>query len=324
MVNLSRLNLMDAAVPASLADMDVVLCRNVLMYFSPKGVRGVLDKLWDCLSPGGWLIATPSESALLTTHGKFEPVNIEGTLFFRKNEQYKPHALAFSIDSSGLDNQGEELSFSGPDYADLIVEEDRFVPEWDLAVEELLAVPEPVVDDNIPPAQEKDGNLLLERAAIQRSTGNLSGAVEVYREILAHDYGRDICIAALLGIAGVKADSGFADEAGQWCERAIELDRVNPRAHFLLGQIFLQQEKRERAVTEMRNAVFLDSGFIMAHVLLGNIYLESSDKNAAIRHFRIAIQELDKMEHEDPVPFSDRTTAGRLLEMVRLVRDSIG
>ncbi len=84
MVNLSRLNLMDAAVPVTLQDMDVVLCRNVLMYFSSAGVNSVLDKLWDCLIPGGWLVATPSESGLLSSHGRFEPVNVGGVLLYRK------------------------------------------------------------------------------------------------------------------------------------------------------------------------------------------------------------------------------------------------
>ncbi|WP_320009054.1 CheR family methyltransferase [Maridesulfovibrio sp.] len=323
MVNLSRLNLMDASVPASLADMDVVLCRNVLMYFSPKGVQGVLDKLWDCLSPGGWLIVTPSESALLTSHGRFEPVNITDVLFFRKNEHYKPKALAFSADFS-LDAQDSPMPFSDcPPAADL-PSGNTFSTECTEGGEPDPGVAPVDIATSITTTEAADGSRLLEQAHLLRGKGDLSGAEEVYKKLIDQDYSRRVCLPALLGIAELKVDSGFTDEARIWCERAVELDRVNPHSHFLLGQIFLQQGARDRAVSEMRNAVFLDSGFIMAHVLLGNIYFESNDKNAALRHFRIALQELDKMDQDEQVPFSDSRTAGRLQEMVRLVRDSIG
>ena len=322
MVNLSRLNLMDASVPASLADMDIVLCRNVLMYFSKKGVNGVLDKLWDCLSPGGWLIATPSESALLTSYGKFEAVNVAGVLLFRKNEQYKPQSLTFSTDfSQEISDPQPPLSGGFPTVEPS--DENSFPLEKNYG----FAKPEPgdiKEETTSASAEDGDGDILLEQAHMLREKGDLSGAVEAYRKILDHNYGRTLCLSALLGIAELKVDSGFTDEACVWCEKALELDRVNPRAHFLLGQISLQQGDRDRAVSEMRNAVFLDSGFIMAHVLLGNIYFENSDNSAALRHFRIALQELGKMDQDEQVPFSDSRTAGRLQEMVRLVRDSIG
>ncbi len=320
MVNLSRLNLMDTAVPASLADMDVVLCRNVLMYFSRKGVHGVLDKLWDCISSGGWLIATPSESALLTTHGRFEPVNVAGVLLFRKNEQYVPYTLE-TIADPVQDSFDSQQPFSGDLTGADSRDDNTFSTEEYFVFEE----PDPMSMDNTQECVPVEcGEDLLEQARMLRVQGDLSGALDVYKKIIDHDYDRKICLSALLGIAGLKVDSGFTNEACMWCERAVELDRVDPRAHFLLGQICLQQGDRERAVSEMRNAVFLDSGFIMAHVLLGNIYFENSDKNAALRHFRIALQELEKKDLDELVPFSDSTTAGRLQEMVLLVRDNIG
>lgn len=92
---------------------------------------------------------------------------------------------------------------------------------------------------------------------------------------------------------------------------------------FLLGQICFQQGDFSTALAHMRNAVFLNSEFIMAHFLLGNIYLEQNDRNGALRHFRISMQELEKMDQDDPVPCSDNVTAGRLMEMVRLVQQQL-
>ncbi|WP_319780362.1 CheR family methyltransferase [Maridesulfovibrio sp.] len=322
MVNLSRLNLMDSAVPSSLMDMDVVLCRNVLMYFSPSGVNNVLDKIWNCLTPGGWLIATPSESALLTSHGKFEPVNLDGALFFRKNEQYKPFRIDFTDQSPCHGDCDFHFAFPGLCFGEQSQEEVGTFAEIDIPIHEPEDTPVEQAEENCPvEGEDVDGAELLEQGRNLRLQGDFAGALACYEKNIGQEHAQDIRAAALLEIAGVKADSGFADEAARWCERAIELDRIAPQAHFLLGQICLQQGDRDRAVAEMRNAVFLDSGFIMGHVLLGNVYLENKDKNAALRHFRIALQELEKVEHDETVPFSDNITAGRLMEMVRLVKD---
>ncbi|WP_245543793.1 CheR family methyltransferase [Maridesulfovibrio salexigens] len=326
MVNLSRLNLMDASVPVALQDMDVILCRNVLMYFSSAGVNSVLDKLWDCLTPGGWLVATPSESGLLSSHGRFEPVNVGGVLLYRKNENYVPECrmdfdgFKFRDDfKTSFSSAAEQFDFNAQlestpaDFVDL-----KF-PEPEIPVPEVESVPEPPVI----PRAGNDGAALLKQAGEVRMHGDTLKAVSLYKEVVEHENPREIKAAAFLGIAGIKADSGLTDEAALWCAKALELDRVSPCAHFLLGQICFQQGDLSTALAHMRNAVFLDSEFIMAHFLLGNIYLEQNDSNGALRHFRISMQELDKMDQDDPVPCSDNVTAGRLMEMVRLVQQQL-
>lgn len=329
MVNLSRLNLIEAAVPSSLRDMDVIFCRNVLMYFSSEGVRAVLDKLWDCLTPGGWLIATPSESGLLSSHGRFEPVNIDGVLVYRKNEDYEPQCQ-MAFDGFKFRDEGQSLEL--PDAEDIELESPSLpnpnladvkpafeTVEVEIVVEQEEVIPEPLVQLS----DAVDGKGLLDKGDSSRVQGDAVGAVALYKSVAALDCPRELKVSAYLGIAGIKADSGFAEDAALWCGRAIELDRVCPCAYFLLGQVCLQQGDRDKALAHMRNAIFLDSEFIMAHVLLGNIYMETNDKNAALRHFRISMQELEKMEQDDPVPCSDNTTAGRLMEMVRLVQQQL-
>jgi two-component system chemotaxis response regulator CheB len=41
--------------------MDVILCRNVLMYFSTDRAKEVLRGLHHSLAPGGWIVVSPSE-----------------------------------------------------------------------------------------------------------------------------------------------------------------------------------------------------------------------------------------------------------------------
>lgn len=56
-----RLNLMDATYEVD-RDVDVVFCRNVLIYFDKATQRAVIDKLRSHLRPGGYLLLGHSES----------------------------------------------------------------------------------------------------------------------------------------------------------------------------------------------------------------------------------------------------------------------
>ncbi len=59
-----RLNLIDAGAVAELGTFDVILCRNVLIYFSEETVSRVVANLTGALRPGGALFVGVSESLM--------------------------------------------------------------------------------------------------------------------------------------------------------------------------------------------------------------------------------------------------------------------
>lgn len=63
-VHFRRLNLFDADAVAEMPPADVILCRNVLIYFSDDNARRVSARLADRLAPGGALFVGVSESLL--------------------------------------------------------------------------------------------------------------------------------------------------------------------------------------------------------------------------------------------------------------------
>jgi chemotaxis protein methyltransferase CheR len=62
-VELRRHNLVTDLPPGG--GFDLVLCRNVLIYFSAATAEAVLARLVDALRPGGWLVVGPVEAPLL-------------------------------------------------------------------------------------------------------------------------------------------------------------------------------------------------------------------------------------------------------------------
>ena len=62
MVTFSSLNLADDCYPAIYNQtdaMDIIFCRNVLMYFSRERAISIIEKLARCLTNGGWLVIGP-------------------------------------------------------------------------------------------------------------------------------------------------------------------------------------------------------------------------------------------------------------------------
>lgn len=67
MVRFSRLNFADAVYPAEFGergDFDAILCRNVLMYFSPEWQETIVRRLCRALAPAGWLIVGPCDLSM--------------------------------------------------------------------------------------------------------------------------------------------------------------------------------------------------------------------------------------------------------------------
>ena len=62
---------------------DIVLCRNVLIYFDVQSRRRVIDNLYQRLVPGGYLLLGHSES-LLNLSTAFELVHLREDLVYRK------------------------------------------------------------------------------------------------------------------------------------------------------------------------------------------------------------------------------------------------
>ncbi len=86
MVSFGQLNLLDEEMTALVAKMDLVMCRNVMIYFDPPARRRVLKAFYDRLVEGGHLLLGHSES-LINLTAEFELVHLKTDLVYRKPER---------------------------------------------------------------------------------------------------------------------------------------------------------------------------------------------------------------------------------------------
>jgi chemotaxis protein methyltransferase CheR len=80
-----QLNLVTDSAFLAVGRVDVVFCRNVLIYFSQSAKAHVIQQLYDRLVPGGYLFLGHSESLLNVTTA-FELAHLSEDLAYRKPE----------------------------------------------------------------------------------------------------------------------------------------------------------------------------------------------------------------------------------------------
>lgn len=70
---------------------DIILCRNLFIYFSDRAIRAALDQLAGALSPGGFLLVASSESVRGLSDA-FEPFYVGDALCHRRRDGRAPAA----------------------------------------------------------------------------------------------------------------------------------------------------------------------------------------------------------------------------------------
>ena len=83
MVGFKRVNLFDSAQMAHLRAYDIVLCRNVLIYFDRDSAGQVMECFYKAMNPGGVIFLGSSESVGRVS-SLFEMVRLGGSFVYRK------------------------------------------------------------------------------------------------------------------------------------------------------------------------------------------------------------------------------------------------
>ena len=80
-----RFLLLDIAKPPPLRHLDIILCRNVLIYFERGKQAHILEIFHRCLRPGGFLVLGKSEAIIGAAQGGFAPFRRRERIY-RKQE----------------------------------------------------------------------------------------------------------------------------------------------------------------------------------------------------------------------------------------------
>jgi chemotaxis protein methyltransferase CheR len=295
MVKFEYLNLADDVYPSPLNNtnaMDIIFCRNVLMYFTQNRVTQVVRGLFNSLIQGGYLVVSASELSL-QSFAEFSAVNYPGMVVYQKTSQKLKYQ--------------QQIPLIKPEHKPMV-----FV--WPLIPINTIEEIEPhirKIENEIIPAAESPVQIhsTYDEAVLFYSQGNYADVIDKLQKDDQSSEERILLIRAY-------ANQGNLIGALQSCEKAIAADKVNPRMHYLYATILQENNQLNEAVASLKRAIYLDSNFVLSYYSLGNIYKHLGDVPSATKCFENVLTILKTYSKEEILPESDGLTAGRFQEIM--------
>jgi chemotaxis protein methyltransferase CheR len=308
MVNFARLNLAEPCYPSIVngtSAIDLLVCRNVTIYFDQATTRQVVDRFFKTLAPGGWLIVGHSEPQA-GVYQQFEVHNFPNTVVYRKPLD----APMFTLDSwRGI---GPE-SHCPPANA-----RPRSTPALIDTRSAVRRTPTgPLASINPIPATVRSGLSDQTIAAPSNPPSQHSDTSELRLVGSAQ-------ISVVIKLGRQCADRGNWLGAETYCLQALAYDSLCIEAHYLLGQIHEHQGALDLALTAYRRTVYLDRTFVLGLIGIGNIWRQMGRIRDAIRCYETALRQLALLPTTILVSGAEGATVGELLALVNQQLRAIG
>ncbi|HYD39940.1 MAG TPA: protein-glutamate O-methyltransferase CheR [Anaeromyxobacter sp.] len=254
MVEFRRHNLVRDPAPA--LGFDLVLCRNVLIYFNPPTAALVVEKLAVSLAPGGVLVLGPVETPLAVGQD-LERVEIDGVTAFRApGGRPLPNALL---------RPREEAPGAPAPVHSLAERRNGAAPRPAATPPPIQAAPPKAAPPPPPPPAAALATEHLEAARDAARRGDLSAAEELARAAAA----RELCPEAWLLVSMAADARGDLAGALDAARKALYLDPGLALGHATLVSLFIRLGLPEDAARARRNALEALAGLDDAAPLRG-------------------------------------------------------
>ncbi len=285
-VTFARLNLAEDSYPSPVnhtAEMDLILCRNVMIYFAPATTQAVANRLHTALSDGGWLLVGHTEPSQ-EIFARYQTINLPETVVYRRALASDPTVapapvVAASGCLAGATTMHNPRHRTGRDLP----------PSFECEESSAQAGAGTALDEPAPPGVVD---------AATGSCGTMPDGMAEYEQ------------------ARTLAGRGLWIEAEQWIERAIERRPLLAEAHYLHALLLLEAGHGDAALTAARRCTYASSAYVAGHLLLAQLYRRGGDARrtaAALNHAR---KLLERYAPDAVIPDTGGATASQLLAFV--------
>ena len=300
LVAFAHLNLVEDVYPSLETDtnaMNLIFCRNVLMYFTRPQMSKVIGNLGHALVEGGWLAVSPSEASH-ALFPQFVTVNFPSAILYQKRN---------------AESRTEQRWTPAP-----LGE----TPECGAPASETPSPLVPLLPTALPPASVPAAPpakpALVETPLTPSAVADLlyqQGRYAEAAEILVASFARQAPeLQAYSLLARALANQGKLADALAWCDRWIAADKLQPAGHYLRAIVLVEQGDAEQARSSFQRALYLHPDLVLAHFAMGNLARSGGKTEEAEKHFSNALRLLRRYQPNDLLPESDGLTAGRLTE----------
>lgn len=260
--------------------LDLIMCRNVLIYFDNDSIANLMKKFTDCLVPGAYLML-----------GASDPVNIKNTqlnflhdmgmLFSRKIKPEKELMQSSSIMLNSKIEKKEIFSY-------------RAQPMKEMHVPVKAKINYDVLTNMLEKAQWQDALNII----------NINENHEKPSSFL------------LNAKATALANLGQLNDAKKTCEISLSIENKNKYTYYLHSLVLLELNEFQQAENSLRKALFLDREFVAGHYQLGLLLLRNKQNRVAIKSLKNALAIAKRNNSSQSVPGHPNLTFDQLVELL--------
>lgn len=299
MVRFCYLNLIEDQYPSltnGTNNVDLVLCNNVLIYFSEPQIKRVITQLDKSLVDGGHLCVTPIEAS----HINMRPDIACHIFCSNKKAAYK--------DTTSQPNILKEVSRDVHANKTNVKRKSSFFEDF------LNEVPDTLKE--VQERQDEKDDFPTRMSQLYKS-GDYHRVIDEIESHSANNQNSELQHPMVIN-ALIKSyvNVGNIEQAKILCEKTLTTDNTNPTLHYLHAAIFQELNCIEEAINSLRKAIFLNGDFSIAYFTMGNLLLAQDDFYEARKNFRNVVITLDKVDDDSIVPETEELTAGRLRDIV--------
>ncbi|RPI97092.1 MAG: hypothetical protein EHM32_02125, partial [Spirochaetales bacterium] len=270
---------------------DVILCRNVVIYFNLETTIRIMSKVRRSLSDAGYLFIGYSES-LQFMADEFRMIDHQDAIYYGKAGE-----------------RPVSVSATAPTEPEPVPDLDKIIEE--LSRSEIKADAAPGVKRGADAHRMRDISIeIVKRMHLKR----YDGALSLVDEAIARD--RNNTDPYYLA-AEICMNQGRLKDAEMWLSNVVNINPLDPPAHYLFGCIYMGEERLDEAKASLKKALYLDRDLSLAHFYLANIYRTEGKTDSAIREYRSALNGLSKSRLDDILAHGGGFNAATLASVCR-------
>ncbi len=342
-VSFSGVNLVTDNFPNTYKDiynMDLILCRNVFVYFEAQYISQVLKKFAKTLRPGGYLMTGHAEvhSHMMNEFqpkvfpesvvyqaqnfpgeklGKIEsssaPASKVKSWFGESGKQRKigdllpGRTVPANFDNGNVGELGSLLA-AGKGLENMLRTDHV---EGDMVSKKVPALPSTLAAEKAD--RQTPQSLILEAKKCFKNKA-YAEAIDQAKLALAlqhHNFEADYLLAQIY------ANLGSYSQAIEHCNRASKADAMSVFPNYLQAHIAEEQGDLETAKRLLKKTIYLCPSFVSAYLELGNIYNKEGKLNIAIKMYNSSCDILQKLPPNTPIEQQGKMTANQVLMDVK-------
>lgn len=292
LVTFGRCNLVGDPFPntaAGIHDMDLILCRNVFIYFKPEAVSAVLLKFTQTLREGGYLMTGHTETSRRPVPPLQARMFPESVIYQRVSgtsvgTPAGPRSMPTGVEGDTVISRSSEPP----------VEARRPRPSTEKRAVSLSAAP--------PVAAPKPALVEGHARQVAPEAASKIRAAQPVQEVTGD--------RALLLQAQAHADVGRYEEALDCCALLLKEFPFAHEPYELLAAIAQEQRRNDEAKLLLKKALYLAPASPAAYLELGALYRSEGDPARARKMHVTALELLQQLPTEAAVGFSGGPNAG--------------